>query len=215
MFEGSKTGRPASRTQYFQGSSRQRLEKCLFYSIFYAFHTGTSLGKGAFSPNWYQYETRRILHKVHVEFFITMAPPTKTLAAPGKPSPPHQVCAVSLGSLHCVHCKKTGCFCSQNRREKSIFECTIGAARFFCCVVFPTNEYNDGHPYLRQWLLLVLVPMIVYIAKRLIILVPKSAEKSPFLNARGAISAVSFSLRTSTTMSIHAFGKDCLLFYFQ
>jgi hypothetical protein len=87
-------------------------------------------------------------------------------------------------------------------------------ARFFCCVVFPTNEYNEGHPYLWQWLLLVLVPMIVYIAKRLIILVPKSAKKSPFLNVRGTISAVSFSLRTSTTMSIHAFGKDCLLFYY-
>jgi hypothetical protein len=32
-------------TQYFQGSSRQQLEICLVYSIFYAFHTGTSLGK--------------------------------------------------------------------------------------------------------------------------------------------------------------------------
>jgi hypothetical protein len=31
-------------------------------------------------------------------FIITMAPPTKTLAAPGKPSPPHQVGAVSPGS---------------------------------------------------------------------------------------------------------------------
>jgi hypothetical protein len=31
-----------------------------------------------------------------------MAPLTKTLAAPGKPSPPHQVGLVSLGSLHCV-----------------------------------------------------------------------------------------------------------------
>ena len=52
------------RTQYFQGSSHQQLEKCLVYSIFYAFHLGTSLGKGAFSPNWYQDETRRILCKV-------------------------------------------------------------------------------------------------------------------------------------------------------
>jgi len=52
------------RTQYFQGSSRQQLEKCLVYSIFYVFHLGTSLGKGAFSPNWYQDETRRILRKV-------------------------------------------------------------------------------------------------------------------------------------------------------
>jgi hypothetical protein len=100
--------------------------------------------------------------------------------------------------------------------EKSPFlNARLARRVFFGCVVFPTNEYNDGHPYLRQWLLLVLVPMIVYIAKRLIILVPKSAKKSPFLNVRGAISAVSFSLRTSTTMSIHAFGKDCLLFYYQ
>jgi hypothetical protein len=36
------------RTQFFQGSSRQRLEKCLVYSIFYALDTGTGLGKGAF-----------------------------------------------------------------------------------------------------------------------------------------------------------------------
>jgi hypothetical protein len=36
------------RTQFFQGSSHQRLEKCLVYSIFYAFDTGTGLGKGAF-----------------------------------------------------------------------------------------------------------------------------------------------------------------------
>jgi hypothetical protein len=51
-------------TQYFQGSSHQQLEKCLVYSIFYAFHLGTSLGKGTFSPNWYQDEMRRILRKV-------------------------------------------------------------------------------------------------------------------------------------------------------
>jgi hypothetical protein len=149
------------------------------------------------------------------KFIITMATPTKTLAAPGKPSPPHQVCAVCLGSLHCVHCKKTGRFCSQIRREKSIFECTIGAWRFVGCVIFPSNEYNNGHPCLRQELLVVLVPMIVYTAKRVIIFVPKFAEKSPFLNAqlaRGALSAVSFSLQMSTTMAIHAYGKDCLLF---
>jgi hypothetical protein len=137
-----------------------------------------------------------------------MATPTKTLAAPGKPSPPHQVCAVCLGSLHCVHCKKTGRFCSQIRREKSIFECTIGAWRFVGCVVFPSNKYKQG-------LLVVLVPMIVYTAKRVIVFVPKFAEKSPFLNAqlaRGTLSAVSFSLQTSTTVAIHAYGKDCLLF---
>ena len=144
-----------------------------------------------------------------------MATPTKTLAAPGKPSPPHQVCAVSLGSLHCVHCKKTGRFYSQICREKSIFKCTIGVWRFVGCVVFPSNEYNNGHPCLWQGLLIVLVPMIVYIAKRVIIFVPKFTEKSPFLNAqlvRGALSAVSFSLQMRTTMAIHAYGKDCLLF---
>jgi hypothetical protein len=118
------------------------------------------------------------------KFIITMAPLTKTLVAPGKPSPPHQAGPVSLGSLHCVHCKKTGCFCSQICQEKSIFECTIGVWRFVDCVIFPSNEYNEGHPCLWQQLLLVLVPMIVYIAKRLIIVVPKVAKKSPFLNAR-------------------------------
>jgi hypothetical protein len=57
--------------------------------------------------------------------------------------------------------------------------------------------------------------MIVYTAKRVIVFVSKFAKKSPFLNAqlaRGALSAVSFSLQTSTTMAIHAYGKDCLLF---
>jgi hypothetical protein len=135
-----------------------------------------------------------------------MATPTKTLAAPGKPSPPHQVCAVSLGSLHCVHCKKAGRFCSQIHQEKSIFECTIGAWHFVGCVVFPSHEYNNGHPCLWQGLLIVLVPMIVYIAKRVIIFIPKFTKKSPFLNAqlaRSALSAVSFSLQTSTTMAAH------------
>jgi hypothetical protein len=57
--------------------------------------------------------------------------------------------------------------------------------------------------------------MIVYIAKRVIIFIPKFTEKSPFSNAqlvRGALLAVSFSLQMSTTMAIHAYGKDCLLF---
>jgi hypothetical protein len=57
--------------------------------------------------------------------------------------------------------------------------------------------------------------MIVYTAERVIVFVPKFAEKSPFLNAQlacGALSAVSFSLQTSTTVAIHAYGKDCLLF---
>jgi hypothetical protein len=91
----------------------------------------------------------------------------------------------------------------------------IGAWHFVDCVVFPSNQYNKGHPCLRQQFLLVLVPMIVYIAKRLIIVVPKVTEKSPFLNARLArdvLSAVSFSLQMSTTMAIRAYGKDCSLF---
>jgi hypothetical protein len=55
----------------------------------------------------------------------------------------------------------------------------------------------------------------VYIAKRLVVFAPKFAKKSPFLNAQltcGALLAVSFSLQMSTTMAIHAYGKDCLLF---
>jgi hypothetical protein len=107
-----------------------------------------------------------------------MAPPTKTLVAPGKPSPPHQVSAVSLGSLHCVHCKKTGHFCSQICRERSIFECTVGVWHFIGCVIFPSNKYNNGHPCLWQGMLIVLVPMIMYIAKRVIIFDPKFTEKS-------------------------------------
>jgi hypothetical protein len=59
-----KPGTQPRRHKFFQGSSHQQLEKCLVYSIFYAFHLGTSLGKGAFSPNWYQDEMNRSLHKV-------------------------------------------------------------------------------------------------------------------------------------------------------
>jgi hypothetical protein len=69
------------------------------------------------------------------------------------------MCIVALESLHCVYGKKTGHFCSKLRQEKHIFECMIGARRF---VVFPSNKYNDGHPYLRQGLLVVLAPMIVW-----------------------------------------------------
>jgi hypothetical protein len=58
----------------------------------------------------------------------------------------------------------------------------IGARRFFGCVVFPSNEYNDGHQCLRQGLFLVLVPMIVCIANRLVVFVTKFTEKSLFLN---------------------------------
>jgi hypothetical protein len=60
-----------------------------------------------------------------------------------------------------------------------------------------------------------IITLCSYIAKRLVVFAPKFTEKSPFLNARlahGVLSAVSFSLQTSTTMAIHAYGKDCLLF---
>jgi hypothetical protein len=52
----------------------------------------------------------------------------------------------------------------------------------FLAVIFPSNEYNNDHQWLQQGLFLVLVPMIVYIAKRLVIFVPKFTEKSQFLN---------------------------------
>jgi hypothetical protein len=72
-----------------------------------------------------------------------------------------------------------------NFAEKSPFlkPCMIGARRFFGCVVFPSNEYNDGHLYLRQGLLVVLVSMIVYMAKRLVIFAPNFTKKCPFLHA--------------------------------
>jgi hypothetical protein len=37
--------------------------------------------------------------------------------------------------------------------------CRMRAAHFVGCVIFPSNEYNDGHPCLWQWLLVVLVQM--------------------------------------------------------
>ena len=140
--------------------------------------------KSALLPSQYHSDSRRILRGIPPGCSsVTMIPPSKTRPSPGKPSPSRQVCAVSFESLHCVHGKKTGRFCSQFRREKSIFACMIGARRFFGCVVFPSNEYNDGHPYLRQGLLVVLVPMIVYMAKRLVVFAPNFTEKSPFLHA--------------------------------
>jgi hypothetical protein len=59
----------------------------------------------------------------------------------------------------------------------------IGARHFFGCVGFPLNEYNDGHPYLWQGLLVVLVAMTVYMAKRLVIFAPNFTKKSPFMHA--------------------------------
>jgi hypothetical protein len=58
-----------------------------------------------------------------------------------------------------------------------------------CCFPFKRVQQWPSMPMAR----IVLVPMIVYIAKRVIIFVPKFTEKSPFLNAqlaRGALSAV-------------------------
>jgi hypothetical protein len=57
---------------------------------------------------------------------------------------PTALIASCVSTNDCVHCKTTDCCCSQSHRES---------------VIFPSNEYNDGHPCLRQWLLVVLVPM--------------------------------------------------------
>jgi hypothetical protein len=64
------------------------------------------------------------------------------------PSVPTARIVSCFSTNDCVHCKKTGHFCSQIRREKSIFESMIGARHFVGCV-FPSNEYNNGHPCLR------------------------------------------------------------------
>jgi hypothetical protein len=125
--------------------SCQRLEKCLIYTIFLCVHIGSSFDERRLSskllPRW----MRRISTW---NFIITMTTPSKTPTASGKPLPRHQVCVVSLESLHCVYSKKTGHFCPKFCREKSIFECMIGAWRFVGCVIFPSNKYNDGHPCL-------------------------------------------------------------------
>jgi hypothetical protein len=57
------------RTQYFQGSSRQQLEKCLVYSIFYVFHLGTSLGKGAFPQTGTRMKCIGFYAKFNVEVY--------------------------------------------------------------------------------------------------------------------------------------------------
>jgi hypothetical protein len=59
------------------------------------------------------------------KFIITMATPSKTLVAPGKPSPPHQVCEVSPGSLHYVHCKKTGRFAPKFAEKSPILNARL------------------------------------------------------------------------------------------
>jgi hypothetical protein len=69
-----------------------------------------------------------------------------------------------------------------NCAEKSPFlNARLAGKRRF--VVFPSNEYNDGHPYLWQGLLVVLVPMIVYSAKRLAFLVQILARIVHFLTS--------------------------------
>jgi hypothetical protein len=77
--------------------SCQRLEKCLFYRIFLRVHIGSSFDErhllSKLLPRW----MRRISTW---NFIITMTTPSKTHLAPGKPLPCHQVCVVSLESLH-------------------------------------------------------------------------------------------------------------------
>jgi hypothetical protein len=145
---------------------------------FYAFHIGTDLAKmQPLWPNQYQYETRRILRGTPHHHDTSLQDNDGTMKAFSYPS---GMCIVALESLNCVYGKKTGHFCSKLRREKPIFECTIGARRF---VVFPSNEYNNGHPYLWQGLLVVLVPTIVYSAKRLVFLVQILARIVHFLTS--------------------------------
>jgi hypothetical protein len=78
------------------------------------------------------------------------------------PSVPTARIASCVSTNDCVNCKKTDHFCSQFCQEKSIFESMIGARRFVGCVIFPSNEYNDGHPCLWKGLLVVLLPMSFY-----------------------------------------------------
>jgi hypothetical protein len=144
---------------------------------FYAFHIGTDLAKMHFG----QIST----NMKHVGFYVgaphhhdtSLQDNDGTTKAFSYPS---GMCIVALESLHCVYGKKTGRFCSKLHQEKPIFECTIGA---WCFVVFPLNEYNDGHPYLWQGLLVVLVPMIVYSANRLAFLVQILARIVHFLTS--------------------------------
>ena len=49
------------------------------------------------------------------------------------PSVPMARIAPCFSTNDCVHCKKTGHFCSQICQEKSIFESMIGARRFVGC----------------------------------------------------------------------------------
>ncbi len=87
-----------------------------------------------------------------------MTPLSKAAAAPGKPFPSHQACTVSLESLHCVLCKKTGHFCSKICWEKSFSAFMICGA--LCrLVVCPSNEHNNGHLRPQHGLFVCLMPM--------------------------------------------------------
>jgi hypothetical protein len=146
-------------------------------------------GLKTFSPNWYQYETRRKCCRQDIFYHGTS----------------HQDSCGTRKAFSCLPTRYVQCLLDHYNvyiakrlvvfapkiTEKSPF-LNAQLVQHFFCVIFPTNKYNNGHPYLRQWLLLVLVPMMVYIAKILIILVPKSAEKSPFLNVRAASIEVAF-----------------------
>jgi hypothetical protein len=144
---------------------------------FYVFHIGTDLAKMHFG---------QISTNMKCVGFYVGAPHHHDTSLQDNDgttkafSYPSGMCIVALESLHCVYGKKTGHFCSKLRREKPIFECTIGSWRF---VFFCLNEYNDGHPYLQQGLLVVLVPMIVYSAKRLVLLVQILARIVHFLTS--------------------------------
>ena len=171
--------------------------------------------KSALLPSQYHSDSRRILRGIPPGCSsVTMIPPSKTRPSPGKPSPSRQVCAVSFESLHCVHGKKTGHFCSQFCREKSIFACMIGARRFFWLCHFSFKR-------VQQWPLVPTARIVSCFSTNDCVHCKKTGhfcsqicrEKSIFESMIGARRFVgcSFSLQTSTTMAIHAYDKDCLL----
>lgn len=147
----------ATRSYFHQGSSRQRLEKCLIYTIFYALLMVVQLPKELLAI-----ELPLLPRRISTwNFIITMTTPSKAPTASGKPLPPHQICLVSFLSPHGAYCKKNGRFWSKFCREKSIFACAIGGASFGC-VVFPSNECNDDYLSLWKGLLVVLVSRCFY-----------------------------------------------------
>jgi hypothetical protein len=97
---------------------------------FYVFHIGTDLAKMHFG---------QISTNMKCVGFYVGAPHHHDTSLQDNDgttkafSYPSGMCIVALESLHCVYGKKTGHFCSKLRREKPIFECTIGA---WCFVFF-------------------------------------------------------------------------------